>query len=331
MSLALTGAAKGVYDDTLGAAFIGFAVSCSVYGVLSTQVYRYYNRYRNDRAMYKFLAAALWIAATIDQALIGHVCYHYAVSEYGNPFSLLGNATWTLMISVLSGSIIGTTVKTAFAIRVWRFSGQNYILAGFLLCLTYAQLGFAITYTVKGQVSSMFRLADLPNLPKLKTIASLSLGTGLLTDIVTAGALCYYLQKMRTGIPSSDTLVRSLTRYAVNCGILTSAFSLATLITYDVLPGTFVFMSFFFVLSKLYAVSFLATLNTRTLVRGRGTDNEDPGHPSNTFILHGSTALRVHSQRPKSGEELQMKIDVQRETQTVVSELSPHSPYAQEW
>lgn len=63
-----------------------------------------------------------------------------------------------------------------------------------------------------------FRLADLPNLPKLKvrmalldegcvlnlmqTIASLSLGTGLLTDIVTAGALCYYLQKMRTGIPS---------------------------------------------------------------------------------------------------------------------------------
>lgn len=45
-------------------------------------------------------------------------------------------------------------------------------------------------------------------------------------------------------------------------------------------------------------------------MRGRGTDNEDPGHPSNTFILHGSTALRVHSQRPKSGEELQMKVQM---------------------
>lgn len=75
--------------DTLGAAFIGFGESSdpspprlsdnirhqlyharkkvrldiffglmpvrSVFGVLSTQVYRYYDRYRNDRAMYKFL------------------------------------------------------------------------------------------------------------------------------------------------------------------------------------------------------------------------------------------------------------------------------------
>lgn len=85
----------------------------------------------------------------------------------------------------------------------------------------------------------------------------------------------------------------------------------------------------------------VSRLNTRQLVRGRGTDNEDPGHhPTNTFIMYGSAASRLGNQRrPKSAEALQMKvwllvyfrgsdhaltalaqIDVQKETQTVISE-----------
>lgn len=52
---------------------------------------------------------------------------------------------------------------------------------------------------------------------------------------------------------------------------------------YDLLPGKFVFMSFYFIMSKLYAVSFLATLNTRTLIRGRGTDNEQA---KSTFVMY---------------------------------------------
>ena len=51
-------------------------------------------------------------------------------------------------------------------------------------------------------------------------------------------------------------------------------------------------MSFYFVVSKLYAVSFLATLNTRTLIRGRGTDNEQP---KSTFIMYDT------STRPDAG------------------------------
>lgn len=136
----------------------------------------------------------------------------------------------------------------------------------------------------------------------------------MLTDVLTSCALCFYLNKLRTGYSKSDSTVSSLTRYAVNCGVLTSAFSLATVITvsdlrfavlsstchpvltlcaqYDLLPGKFVFMSFYFIVSKLYAVSFLATLNTRTLIRGRGTDNEQP---KSTFIMYDT------STRPDTG------------------------------
>ncbi|KAF7980647.1 hypothetical protein HWV62_37462 [Athelia sp. TMB] len=181
--------------------------------------------------------------------------------------------------------------------------------------------------------------SKLPTYPDYRiwgTMASLSLAAGLATDITTAAALCYYLQKLRTGIASSDSLVRSLTRYAVNCGVVTS---LATLITvknnwllesacaykhvkqYDAFPDTFVFMAFYFLLAKLYSISFLATLNTRQLVRGsRSTDQENQLEHGNTVLeLYRSGSSRKESQQPQS---LDSKIDTQKDSRTLGAETS---------
>jgi hypothetical protein len=304
-------------DNTLGAAFVGFSISCVVYGLMTAQVYTYFRRYPNDRYCYKFLAAGLWILETLDQCLIGHVVYYYSIKNYLNPAALIiDRPIWTLIIQVTVGAIVGAVVKSAFAIRVWRFSKYNYLLAGILLSLTFAQLALATAYTVKG-----FQTKNLVlDLPSQKTIASLALGAGVVTDTSTAVALCYYLQKLRTGYSSSDTIVTTLTRYAVNCGVLTSAFSLVTLITYDALPGTFVTMAFYFVMSKLYTVSFMATLNTRTTIRGRGTDHEH-SHFRNTFYMYGqsTTSPTQVTDLPLSPDELRVKVDVHQEV-TVKSE-----------
>jgi hypothetical protein len=44
------------------------------------------------------------------------------------------------------------------------------------------------------------------------------------------------------------------------------------------MPENFIFMGVYFVVSKLYAISLMAALNTRSIVGGRGTDdqNESP-------------------------------------------------------
>ena len=46
-------------DDTLGAALIGFAFSCVVFGVNTNQVFTYFQRYPGDRLAYKFLVRRL--------------------------------------------------------------------------------------------------------------------------------------------------------------------------------------------------------------------------------------------------------------------------------
>lgn len=42
---------------SLGAAFIGFAVSCCLYGILLSQIFAYYMRYQQDKLLYKYLVS----------------------------------------------------------------------------------------------------------------------------------------------------------------------------------------------------------------------------------------------------------------------------------
>ncbi|KDQ50502.1 hypothetical protein JAAARDRAFT_199904 [Jaapia argillacea MUCL 33604] len=277
-------------NSTLGADFVGFAVSSVVYGILTAQVYTYLKKYPLDKTGYKLLVASLWVLETVDQAFIGHQFYFYCITNYGNPLVLIDRpGIWSLVAQVEVGALAGSIVKACFAMRVYRFSNQNIYVSGLIILMILTQLGEMSFFMLLSRVTEPYDLKaprqpirfsgshglkSLADLVTVKGLGSSSLALGVATDAVTAFALCYFLQGLRTGYAGSDSLVNSLTLYAVNTGILTSAFSLATLILYNIMPANFIFMAFYFVVSKLYAISFLATLNTRRIVRGQGTDRE---------------------------------------------------------
>ncbi|KAI0339015.1 hypothetical protein BDW22DRAFT_1362361 [Trametopsis cervina] len=267
-------------DNTYGALFVGFAVSSTLFGILCAQTYTYLRRYPLDRLWYKGLVFLLWLLEAVHQAFVGHGAYSYAISNWGNVAILFQAPVWTLVFQVALGALAGAFVKSAFALRVWRFSGGNRWVTSFIIVLVCAQLGSSIVYTYKG-----LRLTSLLQVDQLKLVGSLSLILGVVTDVVTAAALCWFLRNLKTGYKKDDSLVNRLTLYAVNTGILTSAVSLTTLILYNIMPDNFIFMACYFVLSKLYANSFLATLNTRRVLRGRGTDAETNTMP--TFLMVG--------------------------------------------
>jgi hypothetical protein len=94
----------------------------------------------------------------------------------------------------------------------------------------------------------------------------------VLTDVLTAVSISWYLRRLKTGYKNSDTLVNKLIAYAVshtslhssseghiynvcecfqvNTGLVTSAVSIACLVTYGTMPENFIFISLYFVLSK---------------------------------------------------------------------------------
>ena len=80
MSAASLFPADDTIANTLGAAFIGFAVSCAAFGIATNQVLTYFSRYPGDRLVYKLVVSAIWVLAAVDQAFIGHAVYFYAIT-----------------------------------------------------------------------------------------------------------------------------------------------------------------------------------------------------------------------------------------------------------
>ncbi|KAF7327554.1 hypothetical protein MKEN_00334400 [Mycena kentingensis (nom. inval.)] len=277
-------------DNTLGAALVGFAASCVVYGVLLTQTWAYFKRFSLDSAVYKILVLLVVGLATADQALIGHFVYFYALASAGNPLALVtGTTTFSIILQQAIGSVGGAIVKCAFASRVYRFSERNLYITGFIVALCVGQLAVSLAFTVKA-----FGLTTIPTVFQLKTLGTISLALGVATDIVTAAALCFFLRRLRTGYKPADSLVRRLVIDAINTGICTCVLSLCTLFLFYFLTGNLFFAATFFLLSKLYGISFLATLNSRRAVRGRGTDAETGAldEPSNGLSGPGSRSSK---------------------------------------
>jgi len=272
---------------------VGFAISCCVYGIFLSQVGRYFSRFRSDRLILKLTVIIILILVTADQAFIGHLVYFYSISSFAKPKVLMeGKVTWSLILQLTVGAITGAIVKCAFASRVWRFSGRNKWITGLIVLLLVAHLAISLAFASKS-----FELPGLYAVVELQILGTISLGIGVVTDIVTAGALCIFLNRLRTGYQKSDSLVDSLVRYAINTGGLTSAVSVTTLLLFNIMATTTLyFAAVYFTLSKLYAISYMATLNTRRTVSGRGTDERaaETNH-TNMFAL----GTRVPSMGPE--------------------------------
>ncbi|KAL9711389.1 hypothetical protein Ac2012v2_005935 [Leucoagaricus gongylophorus] len=283
-------------NHTLGAVFIGFAFACVLYGILITQVFHYFRGYPLDKLIFKLTVVTIVCLETADQMFIGHLVYFYTIENWGDWLVLMqASMKWSLIIVLLIGSIVGTIVKAYFGLRVWRFSGRNYWITGLIIFLSFAQLGLAITYSIKA-----FALPSIFAAHRIQILGTVSLGTGVLTDIVTAATLCYFLNRLRTGHRTSDSLVNMLCRYAINTGALTSTISMITVILYNIASNAnLFFVAFYFILSKLYAISLLATFNTRRQVRGRGTE-EQGNVTNNTNMFHLGT--RIPSMGPNNLE-----------------------------
>lgn len=286
-------AARLSIDSTLGAVFVGFAVACCIYGVLVSQVFSYFWRYPQDRPHFKLTVIALLLLETADQTFIGHLSYYYSITSFAKPENLIrATVTWSFILQITVGAIVGAIVKASFGLRVWRFSERNWYITGIVMFLTFGQLGLALAFAIRA-----FALPSVFAVHRLQNLGTVSLACGVATDVVTAAALCYYLNRLRTGFAQSDSLVNSLCRYAINTGALTSAVSITTLVLFNInAQNNLYFAATYFILSKLYAISYMATLNTRRTIRGRGTDRQGgttatTKQDNNTNMFHLGTRL----------------------------------------
>jgi len=100
-------------------------------------------------------------------------------------------------------------------------------------------------------------------------------------------------------ITRTDSLVMTLSMYAINTSLMTSILFAVCFITYATMPDNLVAFGFFFPISKFYLNAALATLNARSSLRERFTGSSMT-MPSISFPdsrMAGSTARSGTSSR----------------------------------
>ncbi|THH11638.1 hypothetical protein EW146_g7974 [Bondarzewia mesenterica] len=156
-----------------------------------------------------------------------------------------------LLIVIVVTIISDTIVREMFVWRVWRVSNKR-AWPGFLAILVAISFVPGFGFGVKGfYVKSWKEFATM----KSRTCSSRALSAS-------------GWQKKRTGIKRTDSLITVLMLYSINTNIITSIFSLLCLITYAVMSQNFVFIAFYFPISKLFVNAMLAILNARKSQRG---------------------------------------------------------------
>jgi hypothetical protein len=256
--------------NTIGAAYLGIVASCILFGITNVQVYVYYLRYgARDSMLHKISVAILWVLDALHLGITVSVGYHYLMVG----FSGINAIPATLKLQSILNIIIVVFVQGLYVVRLWKLSkGLNSSRAiPVVVGIIIAVAGVLAIYVV----ALLTKIDTLVNLTKVHWGIQASFGASTAVDSVIAAAICYYLQKSRSGFIQSNTVVSTLMQYTLCSGLLTSACSLSTLTAFTIVPDNMIFLGIEFSLAKVYVNSFIAMLNARDSIRAKQDGNCD--------------------------------------------------------
>ncbi|TDL15191.1 hypothetical protein BD410DRAFT_902696 [Rickenella mellea] len=295
-------------DNTMGALFLAVVLAMSLWGAGSVQVYYYFNRYRTDDWRTKTLVLVVWALDTMHQALITHAAYTYLVTWYGQPAKMaiiVPSLLWEVVVS----AVICFLVQCFLVRRIWHLSHKNIWLVGSIMSIVVAELIVSLTY-----VGEAIPLKTYAALAKIVNLSRAINALGAAGDVAIAGALITLLNSQRTGFRSSETIINRLILFTMNTGLLTSICAIMSLITITVLPTTFVYISFYVTVSRLYTNSLLATLNVRKSIRGGHPDSSENMSLSMGRYRGGGQGMDIENGHASKGSQHVLSVKVDTET-----------------
>ncbi|KIK64102.1 hypothetical protein GYMLUDRAFT_431952 [Collybiopsis luxurians FD-317 M1] len=276
--------------NTMGALVIGILISTALWGITCMQTHGYFSTfYTQDKIRLKLFVVFIFVLDTLHQIMVSHLLYIYLVSNYGN-VEYLGVVTWSILVMVLLSAVIAVFVQLFLCWRIWILSNKSVFWISPIILIVFASFTITMVYFIKSwSLRTWVKLADLSKVSRAVN------GSNFGADIAITFALVYLLRTSKSGIKRTDALMNRLMYFCLKTGLLTTLCAILSLISISVWPDTFIYITFYCALARLYANSFLATLNAREQLR---KSNRPPG----TSFLSYSDILWAR----ETGEETDM-------------------------
>lgn len=299
-------------EISLGMLVLGLIFSSMLYGVMLTQTYKYYQRFPRDRFLIKLLVFSVWLLNTVSMFFVGQASWYYLVTNGPRNIS-----TWSLNVELALSVAISGISETFLAFRVYKLSGRKHWLIILLLSL-------ALMHFASGQVGAieLLLLDSSARFDGVMVPSVLRLSSAAICDTAIAASLTYFLDKKRTGFKRNDEIINYLIIFSINSGLVTSLISIASLLTYLVVPKLWVYTALCFLISRLYANTFLCSLNSRQILlnvekeKGSKVSSDVP-----RFRPNRNGSIRSSTAQSRSAEKSPTQIDVFVVTETITDGL----------
>ncbi|KAF5343041.1 hypothetical protein D9758_011167 [Tetrapyrgos nigripes] len=258
---------------SIGPMFFGMVFGLILWGVTCIQTWYYYDNYKYDTRAMKILVGLVFLSDTIHQGIICKIVYTYTISYYGDIVHASAIRPG-IYIEVIFNAFTASMVQCFFAYRIRQFRRDNLLLSVLGLCIL-GGLAVSIAYATQGLVQ------HLDDTMKLKHLKGLSMSINVMavvTDLLISGSICTIFNASKTGGAWSDHILNRLMLFSINTGLVTSICACCSLLFIIVLKNNLTYISFYFIIGRFYANSFLATLNVRTRLRAR-VSGDEISHP----------------------------------------------------
>ncbi|KAJ3542913.1 hypothetical protein NMY22_g3330 [Coprinellus aureogranulatus] len=272
---------------TYGALLLGAGIAFSLSGVVATQCIVYFKQYPGDSNTKKAMVLVSWILDGLHSSFLMYTVHEYFIRFFGD-LTRIDYIPWALAVSVVITVSSSDPPRSLVSIPRWMTSAQSLRVPVQLLRaqdLPIERKKLADNHSHRLVSDRSVMLSVYNNCQYTMFTTGLSLTAAV--DILITFWLCYFLAQFRAGIsPMSTMMIRmvdTLTLYTLENGALTCFAAIASLACWLTMPHNLIFIGLHFVISKLYANSFLASLNMRHQLRQIHGLDPPSGYPSGYY------------------------------------------------
>ncbi|KAF7290429.1 hypothetical protein HMN09_01301000 [Mycena chlorophos] len=253
-------------NSTLGALLIGTLAGCVLYGVSTVQVYLYYKRFPDDHWILRYFVLFIWLMEGAHVGAIANTLYIVCITDYVHPERLLGRPPPSTIGLFLITVTIAVGVQLFFSYRIWILS-QSRIIPCLMTLISVVRFALG---------TSLFAIGiNIPTLDEFGTkwrwLGISMWGLSAVEDLTITASLVFLLARHRKHVHRATTaFLDKIIMWSIELaetGMLTASFSLTTLILYRTMPNNEIWIGFSILEARMFANSFYASLNSRTVLR----------------------------------------------------------------
>lgn len=260
----------------IGPVLLGYMLSYFLFGILCVQIYLYHIAFPRDSIWLKLYVGLVFCLEVVLTILAGFDAWWSNVSGFGDLSHMAEQGNPTSAAEVPIFGLIGIMIHGFYSWRIVKLTSSWYIVV-LIMVSSLAHFALAIYIGAMHGVNN----GELGKWGEISQQFTAMFATGVAADILITFTLVFVLSRalQKTAFRDTSTMLQRLIVFSVETALITSCWATAQLILFHYRERTGVYFLFcFYVLPRLYSITFMATLNARMHVHGAAPErNTTPG------------------------------------------------------